>query len=198
MKITNYISIVLVLFVVLLMISLSTAINKVIEQKAEIERLDNNVKVLNDSTTFYKTRSGEQAASVQQLEYTVRDFVQFRNADKILIKDLGLKLKQVQSLVKVGIITTIKDTLLLRDTIIINDNVRCFKKFDEYIKLIGCVRGDSVELDLAHVDTISNVAHWTYRKWWIFKCKTDVIRLESVSKSPYSRIFFNEYIKIVK
>lgn len=188
----------LVLFFVLLSVFSYFTLERNKWLDTENNRLKSNQNSLNDSVEHYRTLSGKTAVSTAELIYTLKELKAYQKDNVAVIKDLGLKLKQVQSVINTGIVTVVKDTLVLRDTVILNDTVRCFKKFDEYIKLLGCVRGDSVVLDISHVDTITSVAHWTYRKWWIFKCKTDVIRLESVSKSPYSRIFFNEYIKIVK
>ena len=164
----------------------------------EVNRLEANQTVLNDTVKSYLTKSGKQAVSVEQLTYSLKEIKKYQIEDVKTIKDLGLKLKQVENIVKIGLVTNIHDTLFLRDTVIMADTVKCFKKKDKYVDLIGCVRGDSVLLDLSHTDTITNIAHWTYKKWWIFKYKTDKIRLESVNKSPYSQVFMNEFITVKK
>ena len=193
-----YIALGIVVFAALLSITgyLLVETNKRLSK--EVERLNSNQIVLNDNINFAISKSGKQTASIQELTYTVKEFKKFQGEDVKTIKDLGLKLKQVESLIKIGIVTTIKDTLVLRDTIILNDTVKCFKKIDEYVKLLGCVRGDSVEIEIAHADTIDNFAHWTYKKWFIFKFKSDTIRLESINKSPYGKITYNKYVKVKK
>ncbi|HRZ98998.1 MAG TPA: hypothetical protein P5084_15690 [Paludibacter sp.] len=164
----------------------------------EVQRLELNQTVLNGTIKSYITKSGKQAVSIAQLNYNLNEFKKYQSEDVKTIKDLGLKLKQVETMIKVGITTVIRDTLIMRDTVIIDDTVSIFRKKDNYIDLTGVVRHDTVLLDFMHNDTISNIAHWTYKKWFIFKCKTDVIQLESVNKSPYSKINWNQFIKIKK
>ena len=164
----------------------------------EVQRLELNQTVLNGTIKSYITKSGKQAVSIAQLDYNLNEFKKYQSEDVKTIKDLGLKLKQVETMIKVGITTVIRDTLIMRDTVIIDDTVSIFRKKDNYIDLTGVVRHDTVLLDFMHNDTISNIAHWTYKKWFIFKCKTDVIQLESVNKSPYSKINWNQFIKIKK
>ena len=193
-----YIALGIVVFAALLSITGYFLVESNKRLRIEVERLNSNQIVLNDKVNLSISKSGKQTASIQELTYTVKEFKKFQSDDVKTIKDLGLKLKQVESLIKVGIVTTIKDTLVLRDTIILNDTVKCFKKIDEYVKMLGCVRGDSVEIDISHNDTIDNFAHWTYKKWFIFKFKSDTIRLESINKSPYGKITYNKYVKVKK
>lgn len=197
-KIRDYLFLLLVIFLFILGISLCVAIDSNINKAKEIERLSSNQDTLNEEIGGYLSRSGDYVKTVKQLTYSIEEMKKFRKEDMKVIKDLGLKLKQVESLVKLGLETKIHDTIPIRDTVILGDTVKCFKKFDEYIKLIGCINNDSVNLDITHNDTIINVAHWTYKKWFIFKFRTDTIRLESTNKSPYSRIIWNEYIKVIK
>ena len=164
----------------------------------EVERLDSNQTALNGTVKLYLSKSGKQVATIEQLVYNLKEMKKYHKEDVEVIKDMGLKLKQVEAIIKTGIVTIIRDTIPLRDTIISGDTVSCFKKFDEYVQLLGCVRNDSVEIDLAHRDTIDNIAHWTYKKWFIFKFKSDTIRLESKNRSPYGSIYWNQYIKIKK
>lgn len=194
----KYIYIIIAVLFVVLLGTVTVLIDTTISQKNEIERLENNQTTLNDSVIHYLTKSGKQAVSIAQLNYNLNEFKKYQTEDVKTIKDLGLKLKQVESLIKVGITTVIRDTLIMRDTVLIDDTVSIFRKKDNYIDLTGVVRKDTVLLDFMHNDTITNVAHWTYKKWFIFKCKTDVIKIESVNKSPYSKINWNQFIKIKK
>lgn len=197
-KIKDYLFLLLLVVLAVTGISLYVTIDLNSKKTKEIERLQSNQNALNDTVMHYLTKSGKYAASVEELKYSVKEFKKFHNEDMQVIKDLKLNLKQVESLIKVGLITTIHDTIPIRDTVINGDTVRCFKKFDSYLKLLGCARGDSVDLDISHTDTIHNIIHWTYKKWFIFKFKTDVVRLESINKSPYNHIYWNEYIKVTK
>lgn len=188
---------------VLFIISLGTTavlINITKNQKEEISRLSSNQSALNDSVIFYKTKSGRDAASVSELIYSVNELKKYERENVALIKDLGLKINQVQNIVNTGIVTVVRDTIPLRDSIFINnDTIKCFNKADDYLKLTGCIpkNSNNVNIDLQMTDTISSVAHYNYKKWFIFKCRDkNSISLETTNKSPYTKITYSKSIKI--
>jgi hypothetical protein len=190
----------LLLLAVLFFVLVGTVVSLIDQnanQRAEIKRQNANVGVLNDTIASYRTKSGKLAVKVQELTYTVAELKRYEKANTETIKDLRLKLKQVKSITNIGVETLIRDTLLFRDTVILNDTVRCFKLIDEYVTLLGCARGDSVEIDFKHKDKLTAVAHWNYKKWWIFKFRDKKnISMTIVGESPYSEITYSKYITI--
>ena len=193
----------ILLLIVLFIITLGTAavlINTTQKQKEEIERLSSNQEILNDSVVFYKSKSGKLVANVDELIYSVKELKKYDQENIALIKDLNLKLKQVENIINSGIITVVRDTIPIRDSIFITkDTMKCFDKKDNYINLTGCIPKGNKEviIDLQMKDTIVSVAHWNYKKWFIFKFRDKKnISLETTNKSPYSIIKYSKYIKI--
>lgn len=192
-----------ILLVVLFLVTLGTSavlISTTQKQKEEIERLSSNQNTLQDSVVFYKSKSGKLIANVDELVYNVKELKKYDQENIALIKDLGLKLKQVENIINSGIVTIIRDTIPIRDSIFLNkDTMKCFNKKDNYINLTGCIPKDNKEvvIDLQMKDTIVSVAHWNYKKWFIFKIRDKKsISLETTNKSPYSIINYSKYIKI--
>jgi len=199
-SIKQYLIIILAVIFILLLGTSIVLINTNKNQKQEIERLSSNQDVLNDSVTFYRSKSGKLVANVDELVYSVKELKKYNKENADLIKDLGLKFKQVQNVINTGIVTIVRDTVPLRDSILITkDTLKYFNKRDNYINLTGYVlkQKDSVAIDFQSVDTISSVAHWNYKKWFIFKCRDkNSISLEITNKNPYTKITYSKFIKI--
>ena len=199
-SIKQYLIIILAVIFILLLGTSIVLININKNQKQEIERLSSNQDVLNDSVTFYRSKSGKLVANVDELVYSVKELKKYNKENADLIKDLGLKFKQVQNVINTGIVTVVRDTVPLRDSILITkDTLKYFNKRDNYINLTGYVlkQKDSVAIDFQSVDTISSVAHWNYKKWFIFKCRNkNSISLEITNKNPYTKITYSKFIKI--
>ena len=199
-SIKQYLIIILAVIFILLLGTSIVLINTNKNQKQEIERLSSNQDVLNDSVTFYRSKSGKLVANVDELVYSVKELKKYNKENADLIKDLGLKFKQVQNVINTGIVTVVRDTVPLRDSILITkDTLKYFNKRDNYINLTGYVlkQKDSVAIDFQSVDTISSVAHWNYKKWFIFKCRDkNSISLEITNKNPYTKITYSKFIKI--
>ena len=199
-SIKQYLIIILAVIFILLLGTSIVLININKNQKQEIERLSSNQDVLNDSVTFYRSKSGKLVANVDELVYSMKELKKYNKENADLIKDLGLKFKQVQNVINTGIVTVVRDTVPLRDSILITkDTLKYFNKRDNYINLTGYVlkQKDSVAIDFQSVDTISSVAHWNYKKWFIFKCRDkNSISLEITNKNPYTKITYSKFIKI--
>jgi len=199
-SIKQYLIIILAVIFILLLGTSIVLINTNKNQKQEIERLSSNQDVLNDSVTFYRSKSGKLVANVDELVYSVKELKKYNKENADLIKDLGLKFKQVQNVINTGIVTVVRDTVPLRDSIFITrDTLKYFNKKDNYINLTGYIlkQKDSVAIDFQSVDTISSVAHWNYKKWFIFKCRDkNSISLEITNKNPYTKITYSKFIKI--
>lgn len=188
-----------VIFLALLGTSI-VLINVTKNQKKEIERLSSNQNTLNDSVTFYRSKSGKLVANVDELIYTVKELKKFDKENTALIKNLGLKFGQIQTIINTGIVTIVRDTIPLRDSIFITkDTLKYFQKKDNYINLTGYIlkKKDSVSINFQSVDTLSSVAHYNYKKWFIFKCRDkNSISLETTNKNPYNKITYSKFIKI--
>ena len=168
----------------------------------ERQRLDGNNRSLMQSVESYRTSALESAATVQALRLKVGEYEELRAADAAKIRELGVKLRRVESASKsvvateVAIKTPIRDTVIVRDTVERVDTVRLFRWQDSWVSVDGTIYADSVECKVRSVDTLHQVVHRVPRRFLFFRFGTKALRQEIVTTNPHSQIVYTEYIKI--
>jgi hypothetical protein len=169
----------------------------------ENKRLERNEKALLSDVSFYKTKSGESAASVLQLELTRQSLSNSNLSLKDEIKKLNIKLKRVVSTSRTAtksnynIKTLVKDSIIYKDRVII-DTVAVVRYNDEWITFDGIIKAKEFLGKIETRDTLIQVVHRIPYRFLFFRYGTKAIRQEIVSKNPYSRINYSEYIKLVR
>lgn len=167
---------------------------------AENHRLEQNQTALMQSVTHYRTKLGQEAASVQVLRLKCGEYEELRADDARKVRALGLKLRRLEAVAKtatqtaIEIKTPIRDTIILCDTIY--DTMRMFRWQDAWVKVEGVVAADSVECRVHSVDTLLQIVHRIPRRFLFFRWGTKSLRQEVVSSNPHTRIVYSDYIKI--
>ena len=103
--------------------------------RRENRRLTQNQHALAAGIERYRTRLGQEAASVQALRLRCAEFEELRAADAAEIRRLGIKLRRLEAAArtatatKVEIRTPVRDTVVvrLRDTLVVRDTLRLFR-----------------------------------------------------------------------
>lgn len=167
-------------------------------QHREAERLDNNVTVLTEEVALYRTRLDESAASVRALQLRCDEFRRMRVRDAQRIRELGIKLKRVESVSAVASETNMDIELPLRDSTILGDKVSAFRWHDPWVRVEGLIRNDSVRCHIKCVDTLRQVVHRVPRRFLFIKYGTKAIRQEITSSNPHTQIVYAEYIELKK
>ena len=151
--------------------------------RRENRRLTQNQHALAAGIERYRTRLGQEAASVQALRLRCAEFEELRAADAAEIRRLGIKLRRLEAAArtatatKVEIRTPVRDTVVVRlsDTLVVRDTLRLFRWRDAWVRVEGAVTADSV---LCRVES------------------ADTLRQEIVPSNPHTRIVYSEYVKI--
>ncbi len=164
----------------------------------EAERLDNNQKALSEQIRHYRTRLDESAASVRALQLRCDEFREMRSADLQRIRDLGIKLKRLESVAKSATQTSVEVRAALRDTVVARDTLRLFDWHDAWVTIEGEIGRDSVRCRVESVDTLRQVVHRVPRRFLFIRYGTKAIRQEIISSNPHSRIVYSEYIELKK
>ncbi len=120
--------------------------------RRENRRLTQNQHTLAAGIERYRTRLGQEAASVQALRLRCAEFEELRAADAAEIRRLGIKLRRLEAAArtatatKVEIRTPVRDTVVvrLRDTLVVRDTLRLFRWRDAWVRVEGAVTADSV------------------------------------------------------
>jgi len=163
----------------------------------EKERLGKNQASLLDEMLNFKFRDSLQVAQIGSLELTKNEFKRhFEEAAKEA-KDLGLKIKRIESYT--SITTQVKDSFktVFKDSITIKrDTIKCFKYSDKWLYFAGCSANDSLAVNYSVIDSIESFANRVPRRFLFIKYGTKGINLTTFSKNPNCKIVNQTYIKL--
>lgn len=168
------------------------------------ERHKSNSEALMQSVEHYRTAANEAAASVQILRLRCGEFEELRAADAEKIRQMGLKIRRLESAAKsvvqtkVEVVAPVRDTVVVRDTVHTTDTLRLFRWQDSWVTIDGVIDNDSVTCSLRSVDTLRQVVYRVPRRFWFIKFGTKAIRQHITSSNPHTDIVYTEYIDIGK
>ena len=169
----------------------------------ETRRLARNQEALTVGIEHYRTRLGQEAASVQTLRLRCAEFDRLRAGDAAEIRRLGIRLRRLEAAAKtvtattVDIRTPVRDTVVvrLRDTLVVRDTVRLFRWRDAWISVEGALGTDSIVCRVESIDTLRQVVHRVPRRFLFIRWGTKALRQEIVSSNPHTRIVYSDYVK---
>lgn len=177
---------------------------KIEQLTAERDRYAGNTAALLSDIERYRVRDSLNAARVQSLELTVKEYERFRADDAALIKQLKQRnrdlaaVNKTQSQTIIDLRATPVDTVVLvRDSIITPAvAVHCG---DAWYNFDGILTKDEFTGKMEHRDSLLLVESVRYKRflWWKTKRIKDR-QLDCVSKSPHNSIIGLEYVVIEK
>lgn len=163
----------------------------------EIERLESNQASLITGAREFKTKDSLNASMVDRLQLTIKELKRLNDDKESIISDLGVKLKRVESVSTSA--TEVKREVVVetRDSFIFMDRpVKTLRFSDEYLTLSGLIEDNKFTGLIVSRDTLIQVVHRVPRKFLFIKYGTKAIRQSIVSRNPYSRIVYQEYVEI--
>ena len=161
-------------------------------------REKNNADILMDTLLHYKNKSGEEVARIGVLEFEIEDYKRRCEEDMKMIKDLNLKLKNVQSSVKVVTETKIE----YRDSLIyVRDSTFNFEKHDKWYDLCGTIlmgdKSGSIDINLQTRDSLSFIVH-SVPKCKLFGWGVKGYEVDVISHNPNSHISYVRWVNVEK
>ena len=172
---------------------------------AERDKYRNNTETLLSDVETYRVRDSLNAARVQSLELSVKEFERFRAADAALIKQLKARNRDLAAVNKTQSQTIIELQAAPRDTFIVRDSipipavaVHCG---DAWFDFSGVLTRDEFTGKLEHRDSLLLVETVQYKRFLGFLWRTNKVKnrqLDCVSKSPHNSIKGLEYVVIEK
>lgn len=163
------------------------------KNKAEADRQTQNVDVLNSDLKHYKTKSGEDAAKIEALTYTVDEFKRNDPRMKQTIADLELKLKNVKSVAEIVTSTGVQ----IKTVIQYVDSSKCFFYEDKFNTVSGCFDKDSVGIEIETRDSLSVVVSSVPKHkflWWSWGVKA--VELDVKAQNPGTKFSYLKYIEL--
>ena len=189
-----------ILAVVAIIWGQSSRITRLTDERNRYER---NTETLLSDVEHYRVRDSLNAARVQSLELTVKEYERFRADDAALIKELTQRNRDLAAVNKTQSQTIIKLRAIPRDTVVIRDSVRVSAVAvhcgDAWYNFDGLLTKDEFTGKMEHRDSLLLVESVRYKRflWWKTKRIKDR-QLDCVSKSPHNSIRGLEYVVIEK
>lgn len=174
--------------------------------RRERDAYRNNTEVLLGEIERYETKSGEQAVRVGELQLRVAELERYRADDAALIRDMGVKKKELEQLTKIQQQTIYKLQGETRDTVFVEGAAevpaRCAEHHDEWLDFSCCIFPDnSYKADVISRDRITYVERVKYARFLGFLWRTKRIKSRDqsiVNHNPHAEIIDAEFITIRK
>ena len=199
-------------WIILAVVILAAAI-AVIWVDRKIERLtvqrdkyQNNMETLLADVETYRVRDSLNAARVQSLELTVKEYERFRADDAMLIKSLQRKNRDLASVNKTQSETIISLQSVPKDTVIITRDSLIVPAIeihsgDAWYDFDGLLTKEEFTGTLRNRDSLVVAETVKYKRFLGFLWKTKQIKdrqVDVVSKNPHTEILGVEHITISK
>lgn len=161
---------------------------------AEYQKAIDEGRMLIDSTTM--------DVYAKALRLTVDEYERFRAADAEKIRQMGVKIKDLQAAAKHQLEVAAPINAVIRDTVFIRDTVPVIQQKVEmvspHIQLDAVIDNDSLKGDIRLPVTLQQTVWVEYKRKCLFWKKVKAIHQTISSDNPYVDIKYSKYIQIDK
>lgn len=172
----------------------------------ELDKYRNNTEALLADVEKYRVRDSLNAARVQSLELTVKEYEKFRAEDAMLIKSLQRKNRDLASVNKTQSETIISLQSVPKDTVVITKDSLIVPAVeihsgDAWYDFDGLLTKEEFTGTLRNRDSLIVAETVKYKRFLGFLWKTKQIKdrqVDVVSKNPHTEILGVEHITISK
>lgn len=168
--------------------------------RQERDRYQQNSDALLSDMKQWRVDSTSMATDVKSLRLTVDEFKRYRAEDLAKIKQMGVKIKNLEAAAKHQIEVNAKITAAIKDSVVIRDTVPVLVKsvsmITPHIQLSGIIERDSL-IGKIHLPVTLRQAVWIeYKRRWLFWKKVVAVHQTITSDNPHVEIKYSEYIRI--
>lgn len=197
-RISKYLLIALFLLCGVVYVQYKRAVHLVEER----DRYQQNSNALLSEVKRMQLDSTTMALDVHGLKLTVDEYKKFRTEDAEKIRQMGVKLKNLEATARHEISVDAPINAVVRDTVIIRDSSQVRAQQIEmrtpYIQLSGLLEKQQLQGKI-HIPVTLRQAIWIeYKRKWIFWKKVKAVHQIISSDNPYVEINYSEYIMIGK
>ena len=162
--------------------------------KSETKRLSDNYYAMCDSASLWKTKSGALATKTQNMEVTIDELNALYGDAKDKIKELNIKIKDLESYQHGVIEKYIHDTITLHDTVV-NGGIRKSGTYTDGCVTLDFMIGDStMSFDMVTKDAIDIlIASEKQGSWWKFWTwpRKRIYTTTATSQCPNTKVIIN-------
>lgn len=168
----------------------------------ERDRYQQNSNALLSEVRRMQLDSTTMALDVHGLKLTVDEYRKFRAEDAEKIRQMGVKLKNLEATARHEVSVDAPINAVVRDTVIIRDSSQVRAQRVEmrtpYIQMSGLIENNILQGHI-HVPVTLRQAIWIeYKRKWIFWKKVKAVHQTISSDNPYVEVKYSEYINILK
>lgn len=173
---------------------------RIVSIRQERDRYQQNSDALLSDMKQWRVDSTSMATDVKSLRLTVDEFKRYRAEDLAKIKQMGVKIKNLEAAAKHQIEVNAKITAAIKDSVVIRDTVPVLVKsvsmITPHIQLSGIIERDSL-IGKIHLPVTLRQAVWIeYKRRWLFWKKVVAVHQTITSDNPHVEIKYSEYIRI--
>lgn len=161
----------------------------------------NNDALLSDMQQW-QIDSATMTTDVKRLLMTADEFEHYRAEDAAKIKQMGIKIKNLEAAAKhqlevnAPIAASIRDSIVIRDTVPVV--IRAVSMNTPHLQLSGIIEKDSL-IGKIHLHVTLRQAVWVeYKRRWLLWKKVKAVHQTITSDNPHVEITYSEYITIQK
>lgn len=175
---------------------------RIVSIRQERDRYQQNSDALLSDMKQWRVDSTSMATDVKSLRLTVDEFKRYRAEDLAKIKQMGVKIKNLEAAAKHQIEVNAEITAQIKDSVVIRDTVPVLAKtismITPHIQLHGIIEKDSL-IGKIHLPVTLRQAVWIeYKRRWLFWRKVVAVHQTITSDNPHVEIKYSEYITIQK
>lgn len=168
----------------------------------ERDRYQQNSNALLSEVRRMQLDSTTMALDVHGLKLTVDEYRKFRAEDAEKIRQMGVKLKNLEATARHEVSVDAPINAVVRDTVIIRDSSQVRAQRVEmrtpYIQMSGLIENNILQGHI-HVPVTLRQAIWIeYKRKWIFWKKVKAVHQTISRDNPYVEVKYSEYINILK
>lgn len=188
--------------IILLGVAVWVQQRRIVSIKKERDRYQMNSDALLSDMKQWRVDSTTMATDVKTLRLTVDEMERYRAEDLAKIKQMGVKIKNLEAAAKhqievnAPIMAQVKDSVIIRDTVPVL--VKSVSMITPHIQLSGIIEKDSL-IGKIYLPVTFRQAVWIeYKRRWLFWKKVVAVHQTITSDNPHVEINYSEYITIKK
>lgn len=173
---------------------------RVVRLKQERDRHEQNSDALLSDMKKWQVDSATMATDVKTFRLSVDEFERYRSNDLAKIKEMGIKIKNLEAAAKheievdVPINATVRDSVVVRDSVAFR--VQAVSMVNPFIQLHGVIERDSLVGSIHLPVTIRQAVWIEYKRRWLFWKKVKAVHQVITADNPYVEVKYSEFIRV--
>lgn len=175
---------------------------KVVRLREERDRHEQNSDALLSDLKRWRVDSTTMATDVKTLRLSMDELERYRAGDLAKIKEMGIKIKNLEAVAKheievdAPINASVRDSVVIRDSVAVR--VQAVSMANPFIQMHGVIEKDSLIGSIQLPVTLRQAVWIEYKRRWLFWKKVIAVHQVITTDNPYVEVKYSEFINIQK